>query len=177
MKRRTLIAVVALILITSFARVLAADRQIREHDPNWVAPPDAVAKLNPLADRLETAAGGQKVFKQRCSACHGEDARGGSDAPDLTQPAVQVQADGALFWKISSGNTRAGMPSFSFIPEPQRWQLVLHLRTLSQEALRVGMSRCTPTSWTVPQSTGGAITVSRTSARYEPSFTPGTRRC
>ena len=41
---------------------------------------------------------------------------------------VQVQTDGALFWKISSGNTRAGMPTFSFLPEPQRWQLVLYLR-------------------------------------------------
>jgi hypothetical protein len=44
------------------------------------------------------------------------------------QPDVQAQSDGALFWKISSGNTHSGMPAFSFLPEPQRWQLVLRLR-------------------------------------------------
>jgi hypothetical protein len=44
---------------------------------------------------------------------------------------VQVQTDGALFWKISTGNTRKGMPAFSFLPEAQRWQLVLRLRTLA----------------------------------------------
>ncbi|HYU78073.1 MAG TPA: hypothetical protein VEK56_03750 [Vicinamibacterales bacterium] len=37
---------------------------------------------------------------------------------------MQAQGDGALFWKISSGNTRAGMPSFGFLPEAQRWQVV-----------------------------------------------------
>ena len=42
--------------------------------------------------------------------------------------AVQAQTDGALFWKLGSGNARAGMPTFSFLPEPQRWQLVLHMR-------------------------------------------------
>jgi len=41
---------------------------------------------------------------------------------------VQPQTDGALFWKISSGDARAGMPSFSYSPAPERWQLVLHLR-------------------------------------------------
>ena len=43
---------------------------------------------------------------------------------------VQAQTDGALFWKIASGNTRRGMPTFSYLPEPQRWQLVLALRGL-----------------------------------------------
>jgi len=38
-----------------------------------------------------------------------------------------------LFWKISTGNTRGGMPSFSFLPDTQRWQLVMHLRALGRE--------------------------------------------
>ena len=41
------------------------------------------------------------------------------------------RTDGTLFWKVSSGNTHGGMPSFSFLPEAQRWQLVLHLRALA----------------------------------------------
>jgi mono/diheme cytochrome c family protein len=68
------------------------------------------------------------VFHQRCSVCHGEDATGGRGGPNLMTGRVQDQSDGALFWKISSGNTRTGMPGFSFLPEAQRWQLVSHLR-------------------------------------------------
>jgi hypothetical protein len=49
---------------------------------------------------------------------------------------VQSQRDGALFWKISTGNTREGMPAFSFLPEPQRWQLVLHVRGLADDRPR-----------------------------------------
>jgi hypothetical protein len=47
---------------------------------------------------------------------------------------VQAQSDGALFWRISAGNAYDGMPSFSYLPELQRWQLVLHLRTLTSPA-------------------------------------------
>ena len=42
------------------------------------------------------------------------------------------KADGALFWKISTGNSRSGMRAFSFLPAAQRWQLVLFLRTLGK---------------------------------------------
>lgn len=108
--------------------VLASGIQSRERDAAWVAPFDAASKINPLANRADAVAGGRKLFQQRCATCHGDDGRGSTKAPDLTQPVVQVQSDGALFWKVSSGNTRQGMPSFSFLPELQRWQLVLHIR-------------------------------------------------
>ena len=49
---------------------------------------------------------------------------------DLQLPVVQSQSDGVLFWKITNGNARRGMPSFSKLPELQRWQLVLYVRKL-----------------------------------------------
>lgn len=104
--------------------------QVRERDGTWAAPPAAVSKPNPLAGRQDVQDGGRKVFRERCASCHGDDGRGTAKAPDLTQSAVQTQSDGALFWKISSGNTHRGMPTFSFLPEPQRWQLVLTVRSL-----------------------------------------------
>jgi mono/diheme cytochrome c family protein len=100
----------------------------KPRDAEWIAPADAATRINPLADRPALAAGGRKIFNQRCAECHREDHRGSDRAPDLTAPDVQAQSDGALFWKISSGNTRSGMPSFSSLPEQQRWQLVLALR-------------------------------------------------
>jgi len=84
-----------------------------------------------LAGRSDALAGGKKLFDQRCSVCHRSDGTGTSRGPNLTLARVQQQSEGALLWKISSGNTRSGMPSFSFLPEPQRWQLVAYLRSLS----------------------------------------------
>ena len=107
--------------------ILAAQpRQTRLHSA-WTAPETQAAKTNPLANVPDAQAGGRKLFHQRCNVCHGEDARGTRRGPDLTA-AAQSQTDGALFWKISSGNTRSGMPTFSFLSVQQRWQLVLHLR-------------------------------------------------
>jgi mono/diheme cytochrome c family protein len=102
--------------------------QAHAEDSGWVAPPQARAKVNPLINRRDAAAGGGKLFQQRCSTCHGNDGRGTAKAPDLTDRAVQDQTDGELYWKMTTGNTHAGMPAFSFLPELQRWQLVLHLR-------------------------------------------------
>jgi mono/diheme cytochrome c family protein len=103
----------------------------RARDLDWTASAKDAARSNPLGNQPSAAAGGQKLFMQRCSTCHGDDGRGTNRAPNLAQADVQAQADGALFWKISSGNTYGGMPSFSFLPATQRWQLVLHLRALA----------------------------------------------
>lgn len=104
-------------------------------DPAWVAPAKEAARRNPLAGRPELAAGGQKVFNRGCAVCHGDEAhRAATKAHDLGSAAVQAQSDGALFWKITNGNARKGMPSWSSTPEPQRWQLVLYIRSLGKTA-------------------------------------------
>jgi mono/diheme cytochrome c family protein len=114
------------------AATLAAQNTAYEQDPNWRPPAEAMAKKNPLASRPEAAAGGEKLFKRNCVECHGEDGTGlvKKHAADLQLAKVQEQSDGVLFWKITNGNPDRGMPSFSRLPELQRWQLVLHLRML-----------------------------------------------
>jgi mono/diheme cytochrome c family protein len=101
-----------------------------QQDSTWRAPAGAVEKTNPLADRPELAAGGKKLFTHNCAECHGKSGLGLKNAADLQLPMVQGQSDGALFWKITNGNPDRGMPSFSRLPELQRWQIVLHVRTL-----------------------------------------------
>jgi mono/diheme cytochrome c family protein len=101
-------------------------------DPGWMAPQDAAAKLNPLADRPEAAGGGKKLFLRNCSECHNRAGSGMAKkhSANLQAPVVQQQSDGTLYWKITNGNTDRGMPSFNKLPELERWQLVLYLRTL-----------------------------------------------
>jgi mono/diheme cytochrome c family protein len=103
-----------------------------QQDSKWQAPADAASRPNPLASRPETAAGGQKLFRRNCVECHGADGSGlaKKHAADLQLSSVQQQSDGVLFWKITNGNPDRGMPSFSKLPELQRWQLVLYVRTL-----------------------------------------------
>lgn len=127
-RTRVRLLLAALACLTATGLLIAAD--VHPLDPLWKAPVSASSQQNPLAQRQELGAGGARTFNDRCFACHGEGGRGTTDGPDLGAPAVQEQSDGALFWKISSGNTHGGMPSFSFLPEARRWQVVLHLRAL-----------------------------------------------
>jgi mono/diheme cytochrome c family protein len=106
----------------------ARPQSARVPETRWMAPARQAARTNPLAGRAGVERGGARLFHERCSACHGETAHGTNRGPSLMTARVQAQSDGALFWKISSGNTRTGMPTFSFLPELQRWQLVTHLR-------------------------------------------------
>jgi len=101
-----------------------------QQDAKWKAPEDAAAKANPLANKPQLAGGGRKLFRRNCVECHGDSGQGLKKAADLQLPIVQAQSDGTLYWKITNGNPDHGMPSFSGLPELQRWQIVLYLRTL-----------------------------------------------
>lgn len=101
-------------------------------DPHWKPPASAYRLVNPLRGRTDVLAGGSALFKEHCETCHGDRGQGLRHAADLQLPAVQAQPDGVLFWKISSGNSHTGMPSFSNLPELQRWQLVMFIRALRE---------------------------------------------
>jgi mono/diheme cytochrome c family protein len=124
----------AAILVTCVAVGLAVAQRLPS-DPNWKAPPEAAARKNPLEPKEELVAGGRKVFLRECAQCHGERGEGGKrkHAPNLAELQVQQQSDGELFWKITNGNPRRNMPAWAKLPELQRWQLVLFLRTLHED--------------------------------------------
>ena len=107
----------------------AAFAQSGEKEP-WVAPPEATAKANPLAGKPALAEGGKKMFTRTCAVCH--DAGENQKGPSLSSTAVQAQTDGALFWKITNGNSRTGMPNFNSLPDGLRWQLVLYIRSMAK---------------------------------------------
>lgn len=103
-------------------------------DPSWTAPEKDSARTNAFASTPQLIARGQKIFSRSYAACHEDEAhRAATKAPDLGAGNVQAQSDGALFWKITNGNTRKAMPSWGSVPEPQHWQLVLYTRKLREK--------------------------------------------
>ena len=114
--------------------IAAAQNSGYQQDARWRAPQEAAARQNPLASRPEAAAGGRKLFLKNCAECHGQDGSGMEKkrSADFHLAFVQEQSDGILFWKITNGNASRGIPSFSKLPELQRWQLVLYIRQLKR---------------------------------------------
>jgi len=94
-------------------------------------PPKAAARPNPLATDPEAVATGAKLFDLHCAECHGSTAEGGKKAPSLLAPAVQQATPGTIFWLLTNGVVRRGMPVWSKLPEPQRWQLVSYIKSLT----------------------------------------------
>jgi mono/diheme cytochrome c family protein len=94
------------------------------------APDKARAKRNPMEHDPDAVAAGQNLFEQHCSECHGNAGYGTEKAPSLRAEEVQGAAPGAIFWILTNGVVRRGMPVWSKLPEPQRWQLVSFIRSL-----------------------------------------------
>jgi len=104
------------------------------------APASADNNLNPLKGHSEYAAAGKQVFEQNCIVCHGAKGKGDGVAvaglkktpADLSSAAVQSQSDGAIYWKIESGNIP--MPSYKATLQPlQIWSVVNYVRSLSKQ--------------------------------------------
>lgn len=98
------------------------------------APKKASQRRNPLAGDSEAVPAGANLFDQHCAECHGEMAEGARKGPSLRVQAVQQATPGALFWLLTNGVVRRGMPVWSKLPEPQRWQLVAYLKSLNPTA-------------------------------------------
>jgi len=94
------------------------------------APKKAVARRNPMERDPEAKAAGAKLFDLHCAECHGENAEGGRKAPSLRAREVQQATPGTLFWILTNGVVRRGMPVWSKLPEPQRWQIVTYVKSL-----------------------------------------------
>jgi mono/diheme cytochrome c family protein len=87
---------------------------------------------NPFANQPEAIAAGGRLFADHCAKCHGEDAFGRGKRPNLRSKEVQQATDGELFWMLTNGYLRKGMPSWSAIPEPSRWQIVTYIKSLGE---------------------------------------------
>jgi mono/diheme cytochrome c family protein len=127
----------AILLLLTQAVVTAQTNSVPARKDNSVyaelakAPKKAAARHNPLEHDPDAVAAGAKLFALHCAECHREMAEGGRKAPSLLAEEVQQATPGTLFWILTNGVVRHGMPVWSKLPEPQRWQIVSYLKSLT----------------------------------------------
>lgn len=97
-------------------------------------PQKAQARPNPLDGDPDAATAGRKLFERHCAECHGRGATGDKKGPSLRAEQVQKATPGSLFWILTNGVVRRGMPVWSKLPEPQRWQIISYLKSLGASA-------------------------------------------
>jgi mono/diheme cytochrome c family protein len=124
MSRQLLIVGLAL----SAVMCVAADTGWMKHVSNTDG-----ARTNPFANQADAIAGGSRLFQDHCAKCHGADALGRGKRPSLRTPEVQQASDGQLFSLLKNGYLKKGMPSWSALPEPSRWQLIAYVKSLGEQ--------------------------------------------
>lgn len=127
-----------LLLISFGAALRAQSKQNQKEESLYVELAKAPAKYqqmrNPLASDRDAVTAGGILFEEHCESCHGKEAAGGKKAPSLRVAEVKNAPPGAIFWILSNGIVRKKMPVWSKLPEPERWQLVCYLQSLSVES-------------------------------------------
>lgn len=88
------------------------------------------ARSNPYAGNASAEAAGARLFRLNCASCHGDDAGGKDRHPNLHSERVHNATPGELQWLLTNGSMKNGMPSWSRLPEPQRWQIITFLKSL-----------------------------------------------
>jgi mono/diheme cytochrome c family protein len=105
-------------------------------DGSWLhkVPTRDRERINPLAHDPDAPRAGAKIYREHCAPCHGDNAEGRMQGrhyrPNLHSNRMKEATPGDLFWLLTNGSLHNGMPSWSRLPEPMRWQVVTYLKFL-----------------------------------------------
>jgi mono/diheme cytochrome c family protein len=121
------VIIICLLLAITFSLSAASG------DGQWLSrvPAKDAARVNPMASDPEAEQVGAKLFVQHCASCHAENGEGKGGKPSLHSEQVAQATPGQIFWLLTNGSLKKGMPSWSRLPEQQRWQLVTHVKALA----------------------------------------------
>src|SRR5215831_9413846 len=118
------ISFVVFLLLIPFSLV-AGDKNF--HD----APDAAKAQKNPLQGQAAAIDEGKTAYARNCLSCHGKTGQGTGNVPSLVGGKLKDVAPGEIFWFITKGSKDNGMPSWAFLPEEKRWQIVSYVDALA----------------------------------------------
>ena len=121
--KRAVCAVVVFVVVPAIA-LLAVDK--RFHD----APDSAKSDKNPYEGQEAAIKGGKTVYARNCLACHGRTLQGTGNIPSLVGGKLKGVPEGEVFWFITKGDKDNGMPSWAFLPEQKRWQVVSYVEAM-----------------------------------------------
>jgi glucose/arabinose dehydrogenase len=121
--KRVVCAVVLFVVVLAIA-LLAVDK--RFHD----APDSAKAEKNPYEGQEAAITGGKTVYARNCLACHGRTLKGTGNVPSLVDGKLNGVSQGEIFWFVTKGDKDNGMPSWAFLPEQKRWQVVSYVEAV-----------------------------------------------
>jgi putative copper export protein/mono/diheme cytochrome c family protein len=80
---------------------------------------------------VASIASGMTIYREHCAGCHGATGTSGGPLGDLRSPPASRRHAGEIFWLISHGVPRRGMPEFgSRLGEAPRWDVINFIRAL-----------------------------------------------
>jgi len=106
------------------------------------APASAKKLKNPLTAGEETINAGKQLFNNHCAICHGEDGKSKTDVAasmkkkptDLTAKEMRGITDGEIYWVLTNGVAKNGMPGFKTkANDKERWQMTVYVKHLMGE--------------------------------------------
>jgi len=116
----------------------AADSPFRD------APASAKTTKNPLAGQQTAIDAGKTVYARNCLSCHGKALKGTGNVPSLVDGKLKGITSGEIFWFITKGDKPNGMPSWAFMPEEKRWQVVSYVQAVASGKVTAAASGAAP---------------------------------
>jgi glucose/arabinose dehydrogenase len=92
------------------------------------APSSAIKSKNPFGEKVPANA--QQLYQKNCAKCHGDPREGSGSVPALAHGPTQSASDGEVFWFITKGDVKGGMPPWASMPRQDRWAIVTYLKSL-----------------------------------------------
>jgi glucose/arabinose dehydrogenase len=100
-------------------------------DKHFHNAPDSTKDIkNPFEGQPAAEQAGKTLYARNCLSCHGKTGQGTGNVPSLVDAKLGGVPAGEVFWFITKGSKPNGMPSWAFLPEAKRWQIVTYVRTL-----------------------------------------------
>lgn len=115
-----------------------------DNTPFHDAPPSTKAMKNPLAGQAAAVDAGKTVYARNCLSCHGKTLKGTGNVPSLVDGKLKGVSQGEIFWFITKGDKDNGMPSWAFMPEEKRWQVVSYVEAVASGKLTASGSSAAP---------------------------------